>query len=454
MARALVLAWLGLLLGCGAPDMRPPDVVLLTVDTLRADRLGLYGAPRETSPAIDAFFGEGWVFERAYATAASTPPGTVSILTGQWPDQHGVRQFYQRLPRDARLLSERLGAGYQSAGFVSNAVLADEALGIASRFDHFDDFVDETVSAPDSPFAVERRAGSTTDAVLAWLAEGRDPGRSLFLWVHYMDPHGPYDPPAPFEGRFSHEGRVDVIEERIQPYQRRDDTDDALDWIDRYDEEIAFTDREIGRLLKGLGEHVDLEGSLFVLTADHGETLLERPAWFRHGYHVFEEILRVPLLVRAPGEGGGRVATPVSVIDVVPTVLAFAGMGHRGVDLRGPLPEARTLHVEAAAGPFQWRAAIRGDEKFMVRVSAGTRAVERRRFVDLAADPEERRGAPWPEGSEAGEELLARVAEDPDPGGRPAVDADQLGERLTSPKIDPRVDAEALEKLRALGYVE
>jgi arylsulfatase len=454
MKRTLALM---LALGCGNTPARSPDVVLLTVDTLRADHLGSYGGARDTSPQIDAFFSEAWIFERAYATAASTPPGTVSVLTGQLPDDHRVRQFYQQLPAGTKLLSEQLGRDYQTAGFVSNAVLADEAIGMADRFDHFDDYVNETLSASEAPFAVERRADDTTDAVLRWLTGERDPERPLFLWVHYMDPHGPYDPPAPYQGRFTHEGSRDVDEARIQPYQRRDGADDALDWIDRYDEEIAFVDQEIGRLLAGLELHLDLSRALVVLTADHGESLLERRVWFRHGFHVFEEILRVPLLVRAPSRTGRRVETPVSVIDVVPTVLAYvgtSGSAGEGVDLLGPLPPDRVLYAEAAAGRFQWRAAIQGAGKFIARVPSGSREIDRRAYVDLARDPLELKGAPWPDDTVAAEALAARIASDPDPGGRPVLRADELGQRLTSPKIDPRADDAALEKLRALGYVE
>ncbi len=452
------------LLGCGPGDDPPlplrGDVVLLTVDTLRADHLGIYGYSRDTSPELARWFGDGAVFERAYSSSASTPPGAVTVLTGMSPDEHGVRHFYQLVPEATPILSDRLRHSHRTAGFVSNAALADEALGIADRFDHFDDFVSDVVPVPGTAPIVERDARATTDAVLAWLDAEPADERPIFLWVHYMDPHAPYEPPEGWRGRYHHEGRIEADAERIKPYMRDDSVDDALDYVDRYDEEIAFTDSEIGRLLDALHARRGLDAALLVLTADHGEIMTERKSWFRHGYHVFEEIVRVPLLLRGPGVRAGRFALPVSTADVASTVMRFVGDpgagGLDGLDLRDP-PAAteRPVFAEATIHTGQWSTALVGDEKWIAWTEAGAREPSKRGRFDLARDPGEKRPMNWQPGSAGAQALLARIAEDPDPGGQPtSAERFRRGVRLDAPKLPPGLPPDAHERLRALGYVE
>ncbi|GAG03132.1 unnamed protein product, partial [marine sediment metagenome] len=265
--------------------------------------LGLYGYERNTSPEIDRWFADAAIFERAYTTNAHTPPSVVSILTGQLPQEHGVRLFYQLLPEGVLLIPDRLPGSYQTAAFVSNVVLTEEALGIANRFDHFDDRVDEKEPLRS---VYERNARRTTNAVLLWLAEHRDAERPLFLWVHYIDPHGPYRAPSGAAGSFQHEGRLPVENKRILNYQREKGVEDALDYVDRYDEEIAYVDAQIGRLLDGYAQRHDSAAALVIFSADHGESMIEHERWFTHGYQVYEEIIRIPLMIRGPGLEGGR----------------------------------------------------------------------------------------------------------------------------------------------------
>jgi choline-sulfatase len=447
-------AWLAL---SACSPARPGDILLVSVDTLRPDHLGIYGYARRTSPNLERWFADAAVFERAYATCASTSPSVVSILTGMLPPEHGVRLFYQLLPDDVKLLPDLLPKAYQSAAFVSNIVLTDEALGIASRFDHYDDLVDERES---SRLIYERKASRTTDAALKWLAEQRDPKRPLFLWVHYIDPHGPYRPPAEAPTRFEHEGHVPVALERIHPFQREPGVDDALDYVDRYDEEIAYADVEIGRLLEGFAAHAQLDKALLIFAADHGESMLEHERWFTHGYHVYEEIVRVPLLVRGPGVVPGRHAGVVSLIDIAPTILAFAGVAPAASLAGHPLQRAasiaddRIVFAEGGGGYGLLRAAIQGDRKWIVRVPPKHRSPDVAFSYDLAADPKELAPQRWGASSEAGgaRALLALVAADPAPDGIP--ESFRQGRRLDAPKVAPRADAEAIEKLRALGYVE
>lgn len=427
--------------------------MLLSVDTLRPDHLGLYGYERDTSPELDRFFGSGRVYERAYSTSASTAPSVVSLLTGRLPQEHRVRLLYQLVPDEVALLTDHLPDRYQTAAFVSNIVLTDEALGVADRFDHYDDFVDEQESFRP---VWERRAERTTDAALEWLRDERDPARPLFLWVHYIDPHGPYRPPPGWTGRFE-DPRVERVQpERIQPYTREPGVENAWHYVDRYDEEIASTDAQVGRLLEGYGPALD--DALVIFTADHGETMIEHERWFTHGYQVYDAILRVPLLVRGPGVKGGRATTPALGTDVAPTFLRAAGVPApetmQGVDLRtgAGLDDQRILLGEATGASGQWRAAIQGETKWTLRVHGPDREVEKRRRYDLAADPGEKTPALWHEEDVAAFTLLELVKNDPDPSGVPSEF--EKGMQLRAPKVAPRVDAETLRKLEALGYAE
>ena len=347
---------------------------------------------------------------------------------------------------------------YQSAAFVSNGVLESSAIGLGQRFDHYDDFTSEEVHWPGTDPTFERFAGATTDAVLDWLESSRDPQRPLLLWVHYMDPHGPYAPPDPWEGHFEHEGLRPVEPQRIKPYQRDATVKDALDYVDRYDEEIAYADAEIGRLLEGFAQVSELERAMIVLTADHGEVMMERRVWFRHRYHVFEEIIRVPLLIRGPGMSPGRRTTAVSVIDLVPTILSHAGE-RIPKDLPGRDLHAREAHVdrvlfaEATTEKGQWRAAIQGGAKFVEFFAIGEREPTRRAAFDLALDPEEQRPVRGPQDHPVSEALRALGERDPDPGGLP-VSNPLPGRRLSGPKTAPGPDKRGRAMLRALGYLE
>lgn len=457
LAAALALMVLAACSGSDAtapnPDTRP-DILLITVDTLRADHLGIYGYSRRTSPNLDRWFADAAVFGRAYATQTYTPPSVASILTGRYPQDHRVRAFFQLMPRDTELIADLLPAGYLTAAFVSNAALTDEAMGIASRFDRYDDFVDER--EPHRP-VYERNARRTTDAVLSWLATDFDPERPSFVWVHYIDPHGPYQPPVDWTPSFTHDGHVPVDSERIPEWMIEPSVGDALDYVDRYDEEIAYLDVQIGRLLDGYAEAVRPDSSYVLFTADHGETMIERETWFSHGYNVYEELVHVPLIIRGPGFEPGVRTRPVSGIDLVPTVLAVAGAPTPedlpGRDLRRyeDIPADRILFAEASFDGVQWRAAISRQAKFVAEVTSGTRDVVGTYRYDLAADPGER--SPLEVSTQDGplRRLLALIAEDPDPGGSPI--SPKMGVRVEGPKIDPRADSRALEALRALGYI-
>lgn len=438
--------------GCGSGPTSSGDVLLISVDTLRPDHLESYGYERGTSPQLERWFEDGAVFERAYAAHASTPPSVVSMLSGQHPPEHRVRLFFQLLPDETRVLPDWLPERYQSAAFVSNGVLTDEALGMAGRFDHYDDHVDERESSRN---VFERSAGRTTDAALAWLATQRDPARPLFLWLHYNDPHGPYRAPDDAPARFSHEKPVPVQWKRIRDYQRDVGVADALDFVDRYDEEIAYVDAEIDRLLRGYAAHSDIDAALVVVTADHGESMIEHERWFTHGYEVYEEIIRVPLMLRGPGVVNERFDEIVSTIDVAPTILRHLGIPQpkalpgTALQLLAPDAAERTVYAEGGEGTTHLRAAIRGQDKWVARMSSGVRLPNAHVHFDLRADPHEL--APQ-QGGALPPELLALCQLDPDPGGQPVFG--RPGAPLGGAKVAPRASPEDLERLRTLGYVE
>jgi choline-sulfatase len=456
LRRALAsAATLASLLGCAdRPVLR--DVLLVTVDTLRPDHLGLHGYERPTSPNLDRWFSDAAIYERAYSTDAATAPSVSSLLTGLLPPEHRVRLLYQHLPAGIVTLPEMLPPAYQSAAFVSNLVLTDEAMGLAHRFDHYDDFVDQKEPRRK---VFERDAARTTSAALAWLDTARDPARPLFLWVHYIDPHGPYQPPETGAQRFRHsEAEAIPATGRMHPYQIEEGVDDGNDYVDRYDDEIRYLDAQVGRLLDGYAERSDADDALMIFTADHAESMMEHERWFTHGYQVYDEIVRVPLWVRGHGVVAGRRRDLASGIDVVPTVLAFTDVTSpgrfSGVDLRSGsgLSPDRIVYAEAQQKAVAWRAAIQGDRKWVVGVSSRRPRDGPRRFYDLARDPDELAPAPWTEGDPIGRALLERIAQDPDPAGFPAHY--ERGRRLDAPKVAPGLGDATMERLRALGYVD
>jgi arylsulfatase A-like enzyme len=354
-------------------------------------------------------------------------------------------------------VTDLLPVAYQTAAFVSNIVLTDEAMGIARYFDHYDDHVDEL-----KPIwkVFERGASRTTDAALLWIAENRDPERPLFLWVHYNDPHGPYRAPSPKNASFEHKGFVKFEPKRVYRLQLKPGVDDALDYVDRYDEEIAHMDAAVGRLLTGYGVRRELDEALLIFAADHGESMIEHTYWFTHGYQVYEEIIRIPLMIRGPGVKPGRRDALVSGIDLVPTILHFAGVrpdaALDGVALqrRAAIPKDRIVFAEGDSGEYLLRAAIRGDQKWVARARAGERRIQSRRYYDLGADPAEQNPQRWEplDLEEAPRALIDLFDRDPDPGGLPQDFP--AGLRIDAPKVAPRAGAETIERLRALGYVE
>jgi len=301
---ALVLsALVGGCSGDGAPAGSPerPGLLVITMDTTRQDRLGCYGYERARTPRLDDLASRAAVFDQAIAQCPVTLPSHASMFTGNLPSYHGVRgNGTYTLPEEQTTLAEMLrDAGYQTAAVVASEVL-DRRYGLAQGFDRYDD---EQGEAP-SPFHYpERRAHEVTRAALQ-LARGFDRGRPWFLWVHYFDPHGRYDPPDEFRRHF------------------------PADTGGLYDGEIAAMDHAIGELLDGLRDTGLLRGAVIAALADHGEGFPGPHAEETHGMLLYRDTLEIPFLIAAEGriEGGRRIEAMASTADLTPTLLDLLGI--------------------------------------------------------------------------------------------------------------------------------
>lgn len=354
--RILLAVVLGGLAACGraAPPDPRPNVLLVVVDTLRADALGVYGAGPEASPEIDALARGGVVFERAIAAAPWTAPSHAALFTSRYSREHsiGFETGTTRLTGLTTLAQVFRAAGYSTAAFVSNIVLL-RRYGWDLGFDRYDDEL--TAPEPNRPEIVERVAEDTARSALDWLArQGDEP---FFLWVHLQDPHGPYDPPEAFRERVR--ARPEPGEKPlprlpgnrgrggIPGYQALEGLDLPSQYRARYRGEVLYADHWVAEIVRAVEEHASGRGALVAVTSDHGESLGEGGYYFLHGFATTPELARVPLILRAPGLLPGRRAEPVSHVDVMPTLLELAGLeappGARGLALGPYLREGTPL---------------------------------------------------------------------------------------------------------------
>jgi arylsulfatase A-like enzyme len=331
---------LALAVGCTRSEPRAGSgpIVLIVVDTLRADHLRCYGYPRPTSPAMCALADDGVRFERAYTTRTTTTPAIASMLTGLYPHRHGVMQLYFVLPSTSVTLATRLqGLGWATGGFVSSFVMMRDFSGFDQGFDVYDD----DVRTPELDENYERDGVTTVARAVGWL---RANGPHAFLFVHLIEPHGPYRPPSPYLERFAlpATGRAPGD---MPDYQRLPELRTVDEYVGRYDGEIAAGDAALANLFAALRSQGWYDPATIVLVADHGESLGEEGQWFRHGESVNNAEAHVPLIVKFPSgtrdapQPGSNIAVPVSVLDIFPTLLHAAGINDDGdspaaVDLR------------------------------------------------------------------------------------------------------------------------
>lgn len=313
--------------GAARAAERSGPIVLIVIDTLRADHLSCYGYPRPTSPEMCSLARDGALFVRAFTSRTETTPAIASMLTGLHPHRHGVQTLYLVLPEDMTTLAERLGgAGYRTGGFVSSFVMVRNFSGFDQGFEVYDDEV-----RTKEPFRenYERPARETVDRALAWL-DGAGP--RAFLFLHLIDPHGPYTPPQELVEKFALPDDGRELPADVRPYQRIPGVDHVSQYVGRYDGEIAHVDPQVGRVFSRLRERGWYDAATIALVSDHGESMGEAGQWFHHGNSLHRAEARVPLVIKWPRDAeafpgaGARVTRAVSVGDLFPTLLAAAGL--------------------------------------------------------------------------------------------------------------------------------
>jgi arylsulfatase A-like enzyme len=442
-----------------APPARPGtghNVVLLTIDTLRADHLGSYGYARPTSPRIDAVAREGVVFEEAYTYWPKTRASMIMMFTSKRPSQNGYSKKHPVLldfnPTIASVLED---AGYETAAIVDNANVAAQH-GYAKGFDSYRETWQEQALATEMD-----RTHAITSGGIEFL-RGQRGGQPFFLWLHYVNPHAPYTPPPPYDTAFVTAGQAPESELRVVsgyrggiperlavPGQR------GLEYyVAQYDGEIAAVDQEVGKVVDALRETGLLARTVLIITSDHGESLGEHDYYFDHGEDLFDPSLRIPLIVLAPGaRNGARVREFASTLDVFPTILDAVKIsfppdlvGHSLVPALagGALPARERLFVQNdlnLRGTFDRRTKL---------VATPVRDSEKFELFDRLADPGETNNVRGlrPEEFRLQRRELDLYFERMD---REWVATRRLVEGAPG---ESQMTPEACEQLKALGYVQ
>jgi arylsulfatase A-like enzyme len=428
------------------------SVLLLTIDTLRADHLGAYGYRRATSPAIDALARRGVVFDQAYTYWPKTRGSFVALHTGRLASQSGYGKSHPLLvdfnPTLASVLRE---AGYDTAAVVDNPNVA-ASLGYAKGFARYR----ETWEEPGLASEMDRTRAITADGV-AFLAAA-SPERPFLLWLHYVNPHAPYEPPAPYDKAFLDASAasgpvlqpVAGFHGGVPRQWARDGR--RLGWyVAQYDGEIAAVDAEVGRVLQALDASRVRDRTLVLLSSDHGESLGEHDYFFDHGENLFDPSQRIPLILAGPGiEAGRRSKALATTLDFVPTLLDAVKVSYPP-DLAG-----LSLLGASAGHPSERRQRLPGqNDRNLLGVwgprfkLVATPDGSRYTLFDRAKDPGETRdeGPTQPETLREERRELELFRE--------RIDA-QLGRTrrlLEGRSGEERLSAEACERLKALGYV-
>src|SRR5579864_1550987 len=464
---ALALAAIALASGCRAPGERaaagraetaggPLNLLLVTLDTVRSDHLGCYGDAAAETPHLDALARQGVRFARASSPVPLTLPSHTTILTGLLPPHHGTRNngtapLAAGIPTLATVLA---GAGYRTAAFVAAFVL-DHRFGLNRGFAVYDDEIERPADAS-WMLEAQRPGDQVVDRALGWLAAADS--RPFFLWVHLYDAHAPYNPPSPYRER--HPGRP-------------------------YDGAIAFDDAQVGRLLAALASRGLDDRTVVAIAADHGESLGEHGE-LTHGLLLYEPVLSVPLLLRAPGLAARRVDTPVSLVDLAPSLAGL--LGRRLPPPAGGALDGRDLSAALLAGrepaPAELYAETRYPEVFgwsplfaLRRRELKYIAAPHSELYDLHSDPHETRNlAPSQDGTatpaataaaapaasatapagpaqeETTRGFAARLAAIEASARAPGSSSPATGAAGTAPAAAAMPDAETRRRLESLGY--
>lgn len=454
-AMAIGTALLALSAAACGPSSSQHLLLLLSVDTLRADRIGAYGSPLGLTPNLDALLAQSQLFTAAYAPCAYTLPSVSALLTGRYPEELGMQTNSSLLDSGFQTLASVLRLyGWRTGAVVSNYVLRKQS-GVDNGFQHYDDTFPQREANRLQP---ERIAADTTAAALAMLdrlREGAGANASLFLWVHYQDPHGPYRPPRGYRERFLEAERGAPEGDRtlrhgndnlglgeIPDYQYLPGQHQSAFYRAGYAGEIAYLDDEVGRLFEGLDGRGLWDDAIIAFTADHGEGMGERDYWFAHGEYLIDPLVRVPLAIRVPDRPSRRREELASLVDLFPTLLGVAGVsapgGYPGRDLLAPgsADPSRAVYLATLRGSTVPRYGLVAEGWKYVVEDAGETPVEA--LYRIEAD-EHDQAAEAPEVLRAMRERLERLRGGLHPPSR---------ERRQS------LTPEQRQHLRALGYVE
>lgn len=404
---------MAVLASCGRPS-RPPNVLLIVVDTLRADRLGAYGNRRGLTPFLDELAKRGTVFTNAYAPSSWTCPSVASLLTSRYATQHGVVAFESKLADEEVTVAEALAPlGYLAGGFSANFRLTKQ-YGYAQGFEQWRVYLNQG-RGPRKPRGDLLRRDATN-----WVrtVQQRTPGRPVLLYLQYMEPHSPYEPAEPYRSRFRRNGN-DAVDEGGATAKllkliggSKNLSAAEIDLLESlYDGEVASVDEEIRLLFGELEKTGFLHHAVVIITADHGEEFNEH-GQVLHGITLYNTAIRVPLIISAPGYRGGQVVPQnVSLIDLAPTLLELVGLareprfeGRSLVPLMTPGSVIRALRAKFFSGDRRntpestiselessgaWdlrvhsHAIVRGSQKLIVRRQGG------RELYDVMQDPGE-----------------------------------------------------------------
>ena len=404
-----------------APAPRSPSILLITIDTLRADHVGCYGDARVETPVMDGLAAAGVRFENAYAQAPITLPSHAVILTGTYPMFNGVRDFTSPgLPASVPTLAEMLRVrGYHTAAFVSSYALSS-MWGLNRGFEVYDDDLGLEPGRSNDIFLVERRGDRTVDRLLAWL--NRQGSAPMFVWLHLYDPHSPYRPPEPYQSKYA--GHP-------------------------YDGEIAFDDAQVGRVIARLRELRRFSSMAVLLLSDHGESLGEHGE-DEHGFFIYNATLHVPLIIKLPGNAPAAraIARPVGSVDVAPTIAQLCGIpaaetrSFQGRSLLAALSPAPTQDEASVYSESYYPLDSFGWHELRGLLTARFAFIDapRPELYDLQHDPEERRNL-----AASNTSMAASLREK-----LKVVEQRYTGQPASTPTLS---DPETVERLRSLGYV-
>lgn len=439
------LAWLAFT-GAPAQAAGKPNVILILVDTLRADRLSTYGHSRPTSPALTRFAARGAVFENAISQAGWTVPSVASVFTGVEPQAHQVLTFKAKISSAHTTIAEAFkGAGYNTAGLLKSIVVEAER-GYSQGFESY------TVINPKQNQADGDSGRELTDAAISYLDSRKSNANPFFLYLHYMDPHSPYKAPEPYYSKYkspSYTGPVSGAHKQMEDaYKNGGQTPSAADiqqMLDLYDADVEYWDSQFGRLMQHLVASGLDPNTIVVVTADHGEAFFEHPKNIFHE-HVYQENIRIPFVIKGPGvKAGARYKHWTQSIDIAPTLADLAGLT-RGKYWQGNTQAPVLLGTGAAklapayAEYADWRAVIDVDSKKVMVGGPGAPLL-----FDLPKDAKEQNNL-----AAAAAADVARL--------RGTADARTQAARAIAPNFPPdeagAMTREQCLQLVALGYLE